>query len=503
MTLFRFRSRNTSQKSTGASSGAANYSLVIPDTRTNSIIVVGNEAGIARIRGLVAKLDFRLRPEDAGGVYVYYVRHGEAEKVANVLNGIATESTKSNQEASKGGGSSGGSSAANPVTAPQAQAVFGGDVKVAADKENNSLIITAGKQDYEVVRAILAKIDIPRDQVFVKAVIMEMSANDAINWGINYYKFADGTEGVGRAGFTSTPLPEIVDPSSDSGLVLGFGNDSLVDVTLGGVSRKVPDLFGLIKFLKSQSNVNILSTPQVTALDNEEAEIVVSQNVPISTSAVSTNTGTSQNIERKDLQLKLALTPFISPDTDAVRLKIDQKIENLSSTNITGALAEQAVSYQTRSVKTNIIVNSDDTAVLGGLMQDQESEEIKKVPVLGDIPILGWLFKGKTKRKEKKNLLIFITPKIVRNAQDSADLLDEKLNQRIDFVQQSMRGRDPYGFELDNLPRKQVSELETEEFLEGRPGSDALPIRIPEEINEIPVLEENADPLPDIPEEVE
>ena len=190
----RFRANPTSS---GGGSGAANYSLVLPDLRTNSIIVVGNDAGIERIRGLVARLDFKLRPEDAGGVYVYYVRHGESEKIANVLNGIATESAKQKTQSTQTSNAPPGVGAAPVPT----QAVFGGDVKVAADKENNSLIVTASKQDYEVVKSILAKIDIPRDQVYVKAVIMEMNASNSATWGIDYYKFVDGTQGLGRVGF--------------------------------------------------------------------------------------------------------------------------------------------------------------------------------------------------------------------------------------------------------------------------------------------------------------
>jgi general secretion pathway protein D len=480
----RFR---TGGGTTGSGSGAANYSLVIPDNRTNSIIVVGNEAGISRIRGLVGRLDFRLRPEDAGGVYVYYVRHGEAEKIANVLNGIATESTKAAKEQQQNAGGNAGLpppiSPTGAVAAPS-QAIFGGDVKVSFDKENNSLVVTASKQDYEVVRSILAKIDIPRDQVFVKAIIMELTANDGTTWGIDYYRFADNTNGIGRAGFRSSRSDRLLSPQSDSGLILGWGSDNLVNVNISGQQLQVPNLLALVNFLRTQGAANVLSTPQITALDNEEAEIIVSENVPLN--AVITNNVAGQQqqgIERRDLQLKLALTPFISPDTDSVRMKIDQKVENLTNRQIASTtLAEQALTFATRSIKTNIIVNSDDTAVLGGLMQDDDQESVTKVPVLGDIPIIGWLFKGKTAQRNKKNLIVFITPKIIRNSQDSSDIVDQKLNERIDFIQQGMKGRDPYGYELDRLPRKKVSEVEREEYIDNTPtGGVVTP-----ELDEVP-----------------
>lgn len=457
----RFRGAQTSSPNAG--SGAANYSLVIPDSRTNSIIVVGNDAGIQRIRGLLAKLDFRIRPEDGGGVYVYYVRHGESEKIANVLNGIASESEKVKSQPS------GANTAAGAGSAPIApsQAVFGGDVKVSADKDNNSLIVTASKQDFEVVRTILAKIDIPRDQVFVKAIILEMNADATNNWGINYYKFVDGTNGAGRAGFASEPLDKLLSPANDSGLTLGFGNKDVIEVTVGAAKVQIPSLLGLIKFLKKNAGGNILSTPQITALDNEEALIEVGENVPVSQNSTATASGSTSNIERKDLTLKLKITPYISPDTDSVRMKIDQKIEQLSKTSIgVKNLAESAVAYSTRTIQTNIVVNSNDTAVLGGLMEDKETEEVVKVPVLGDIPIIGWLFKSKSTEKQKKNLLVFITPKILRNSQDNSDLLNTKLNERVDFIQQNLKGRDPHGLEVDKLPRRALVEEETKEFID-------------------------------------
>lgn len=467
------RFRTTTPQSTGAGSGAANYSLVIPDLRTNSIIVVGNDAGITRIRELVQKLDFRIRPEDGGGVYVYYVRYGEAEKIANVLNGIATESTKSKTQTAAPSAPGAPGMGAAPAT--PAQAVFGGDVKVAFDKENNSLVITASKQDYEIVRTILTKIDIPRDQVFVKAVIMEMNAGTTNNWGINYYKFTDGG---GRAGFASTKIADLMNPLNDQGLTLGFGDSEKVTVDVDGNSVEVPSLLALIQFIKKNNGGNILSEPQITAIDNEEAMIEVGENVPVSSSTSNSTTGTTTSIERQDLTLKLKLTPYISPDTDSVRMKIDQKVKQLSTSTNIGAknLAENAVAYSTRAIETNIVVNSNDTAVLGGLMQDQESEEITKVPVLGDIPIIGWLFKAKSTRKEKRNLIVFITPKIIRNSQDNADLVNTKLDERVDFIQQHMKGRDPHGAIVDKLPRAARLDDATQD----------LTSESPEEYNEAP-----------------
>lgn len=480
------RFRTGTSSTSGSGSGAANYSLVIPDLRTNSIIVVGNDAGIERIRSLVQKLDFRIRPEDGGGVWVYYVRHGEAEKIANVLNGIASESTKSKTQATNAIAAPGGPPGSAP-TAPTS-AVFGGDVKVAPDKDNNSLIVTASKQDYEMVRTILSKIDIPRDQVYVKTIIMEMDASNKTNWGVNYFKFDKDSGGLGRLSFATSRLSDFQNPIADQGLTLGFGSGSQVELNIAGQPAiSVPSLLALVRFIKSNSGGNILSTPQILALDNEDAEIEVGEDVPIGLTVSNTQgAGSAQQVDRKELTLKLKITPFISPDTDVVRMKVDQKIKSLSQTQVQASeLQDRAVAFKTRSVVTSLIVNSDDTAVLGGLMEDQETESVAKIPILGDIPILGWLFKSKESDVRKKNLMIFITPKILRNSQDNADLLNVKLNERIDFIQKNMKGRDPHGSEIDKLPRRSLLEETKQDF-----------VNEPDPMNNIPSADNNT-PLPE------
>lgn len=463
------RFRRTTPDADGGPSGSESYSLVISDDRTNSIVVVGNKAGIQKIRELVRKLDFRLRPEDQGGVFVYYVRHAEAENIANTLNGIASESKKAQEEQQSG---KQGPPATNPqtgqVTAPSA-AIFGGDVNVVADKNTNSLIITAGRQDYEIVKNLLSKIDVAKDQVFVKVIIMEMNIQDQTSWGVDYYRFAPDTNGIGRIGFRgSDSLGTILNPEGDSGAILGFGSGEVFDITTPAGTVKVSSLAGLVRFLKGNVNANILSTPQIMALDNEESEIEVGEKVPVANNTTAAANGTTTNsVQFQDATIKLVLTPYISPDTDSVQMKIDQQVSQLSNTQVTASeLAQRAVATTTRKIKTQIVVNSGDTAVLGGLMSDSENEEMTKVPVLGDIPIIGWLFKSKSVEKRKSNLVMFLTPRIIRSQQDSSVIVSEKLNERIDFIQKNMRGRDVHGEVLDNLPRKAQGEESPDQFSE-------------------------------------
>ncbi|MBX7231041.1 MAG: type II secretion system secretin GspD [Bdellovibrionales bacterium] len=433
-------------------------SLVLPDDRTNSIIVVGNQAAVDKTRKLVARLDFRLRPEDEGGVFVYYVRYSEAEKIAEMINGIATESKKAMDQGP--GTARPGVTGAAP--GPSANVIFGGDVKVTADKITNSLIVVSSKPDYEKVKNLLSKIDIARDQVFVKTIIMELAAQDKAKWGIDYYRFDKASAGIGRMGFRSSDsVSSILSPESDSGGTFGFGFGGTFDLKTSTGTIPVASLTGLINFFKSNVSTNILSEPTVMALDNEEALIEVGDKVPVSlTTSMAAGGISQQSANREPVTIKLTLTPYISPDTDSVQMKINQEINQISTTNVGGAseVAKNGVTTSTRNVKTQIVVNSGDTAVLGGLMQDKDEETIKKIPILGDIPILGWLFKSKLTEKNKKNLMIFITPKVVRNGDDSGAILNQKLNERIEFIQRSMNGRDPFGEILDNLPRRAAKE---------------------------------------------
>jgi len=442
----------------GGGTGAEVYSLVVPDERTNSIIVVGNKAGIEKIRRLVARLDYPMRPDEQGGFFVYRLRHAEAEPLATMLNGIATESKKSQDQANQAQKSilPMGPTGAVQV-GPSATAIFGGDVKISADKSTNSLVIVASKQDYETVRNLIAKIDVAKDQVFIKAVIMEMNTNVADTWGFTFYKFQKDTNGVGRIGVGGQNLKNIMNPGDDAGAVLGFGTSGLVKLKIAGQDVEVPSLSAFLNVVKQTADVNILSTPQIMALNNEESMIEVGAKVPVSKNDSATTAGTvASSITRENVTTKLQITPYISPDTDAVKMKIEQDVaEVINVPQLGGAaeLAKNSLATSTRKIKTQIVVHSGDTAVLGGLMKDRDQNDVTKVPILGDIPILGWLFKSQGKKKIKDNLMVFITPKIVRTQADSAALLDIKLKERIDYIQRSMGGRDPHGAFIDAMPR--------------------------------------------------
>ena len=432
----RFR-RN--QKKGASKSGAESYSLVVPDDRSNAIIVMGNKAGIRRIRTLVKKLDFPLNPEDAGGVYVYYVRHVEAKNVAGVLSGIPSGS-RSGSSSSPRSGPGGRSGSRSGTTA-----VFGGDVKISADEVTNSLVITASKQDYIIVKRLLAKLDIARDQVFVKTIIMEMTAQSGNSWKLNYFNFLRTSGGLGQVAVKAEDfISALGNPLVGGGAILSFAAGESLNLTAAtGKSFSIPSLLSLVSFIKSHVGGNVLSQPQIMAVDNEEAIIEVGQEVPVGITNNSSAAGAlQQSVERKDATIKLKITPFISPDTDSVMMNIEQDVKQVSKDRVQASeLANVSVSLNKRTIKTSIVVDSGNTAVLGGLMQEEESESITKVPLLGDIPIIGWLFKNRQIDKVKKNLLVFITPQVIRTASDGLRLLNKKLDERIKFIRNNPQTR--------------------------------------------------------------
>lgn len=438
------------------SSTPEELSIVTPDERTNAIIVVGNQAGINKVRNLVKKLDYKLDPAEAGGVFVYHVKFGDAEKLAQTLSGIAQGTTTPSGAPS--GGPSGVGTFPRPgmaVSPLSQQSIFGGDVKITADKNTNSLVITASKVDYEKVLSILSQLDIPKDQVFVEAIIMEMNSMRNDSWQPNYYGFSDEGKGIGRSGFVTTDIGKILNPATDSGVILGFGSNKTVEVDIGGRTLTVPNLIAFINLIQSVTETNVLSTPRILAQDNEEAEIEVGDKMPVGIDQNVTSTGlTSMTPRFEDATIKLKITPSIRPDSEIVRLKVEQHVKQLSKKVIPAEnLAKNAAGVSTRLIKSNITVNNGDTAVLGGLVRDEDTVEEKKIPLLGDIPILGWLFKSKRVETNKVNLVVFLTPRIIRNVTDSHQNLTKTVNDRIDWIKKNFSGRDPYGSDIDKLPR--------------------------------------------------
>lgn len=434
----------------------ASYFLVFPEERTQSLVIVGNKQGIARVKKLIAQLDFKVKLEDSGGVYVYYVKHGEADKIAETLQQVAKDSGPKTQASAPAGGVS---------IAPQGQAaaregMFGGDVTIKADKNTNSLVISASKQDYERVVEILRKLDIPRDQVYVQTIIMEMSLNDGFSASGGLVGFnKDG----GKSGFVAntTDLNDVLNPLAGAGnAILAFSQGPITVSNPLAASGSpstitVPSLIGFLKFIKSLGKTNILSTPQITATDSQEATIEVGDRVITGSKVEGGANGAPTSLVPtfEDATIKMIIKPFISPSSERIRMEFTQNVKQLIQGKVPAKFQDQAQSLATRTIKTNVNVNNGDTAVIGGLIRDEETENTKKVPLLGDLPLIGWLFKGKDVTKTKLNMVVFLTPKIIRSPTDQQSLLNFKAQERLNFIKQQ-GGKDPYGATMDQILKR-------------------------------------------------
>ena len=391
---------------------------VIPYPRTNKLMLVGDKDFIAQAKSIIAQLDEKA-DLNRSGMQVYYLENAEAEGLATILNQILTGVS---QEKPK-----------DPA-APTAKPF--GKVTVTADKSTNSLIINASTEDYIGIKDLIAQLDIKRKQVFVEALILELSMDALLELGTSLQgAVAPGSENVvfgtnnQNAGGSPTlaPIPGIDSAlaTAVNGILLG-GFFNQITTTINGETVTIPALSALIKLSQSDQDINVLSAPRLLTSDNEEAEIVVGSNVPIITSKSKDNDGTQINsVERKDVALTLRFTPQIT-EGNLVRLKIYQEISDVASTSQTvGTVDQVGPTFNTRKLSNTIIAQDGKTVVLGGLFQTNHTELRTKIPLLGDIPLLGYLFRSKSESEKKTSLLIFITPKVIRNAEDLERITDE------------------------------------------------------------------------------
>ncbi len=390
-------------------------SNIIPDDRTNSVIISANGRGLEQVKELIDKLDAKVTQSTAGSrIQVVYLQFADAEQVANTLNSLATGSSGASRPS--GQITPGGTASPAPI--------FEGSIKISPDKATNSLVITGSPSDYQTMLRVIQKLDVPRDQVYVEAFIMEMIVDKTFELGTS---IANPTNGIGFMP-NSDLASFLVNPLSVNGLVMGFqGGSGSKTFTVPGSSQSisVKSIQGLIKALQLNSNANILSTPQILTLDNQEATIEVAEMIPVPTFNAISGGGGSTSVSREKIALSLKIKPQINKASDFVKLDIDQKFEDISNRTPPKAVADLAFGTQSRASKTTVVVQDGDTVALGGLVRDKVTETATKIPLLGDIPILGWLFRSKTTQTQKQNLISFITPKIIKQYQNVRKILDE------------------------------------------------------------------------------
>lgn len=381
---------------------------IIPFERTNTLIVFASKASVERVREVVAKLDADI-PRREGNLRVVYLQHANAEELVKVLMNLPDDQTGAKNTSAPSG---------KLTSAPSAPAISK-EIKIVADKETNSLIITGPREEYEVVEDVIKKLDIPRRMVYLEALIMEVKVNKDFSIGVQW---ADGDGSViggfsGKGGDNSyDALNTLKNGKLPAGFTLGVLEKG---ITIGDVT--FPNLGAVVNAYKSDDDVNVIATPQILTTDNKKASIKVGENVPYITSK---NTNSSDNdytnYEYKDVATSLTITPQVN-QADIVRLEIGVEVVKLKDTDTT-----TTPSTFTRTADTTVVVHNEETVVIGGMIGQDTTKGEYKVPVLGDVPVLGWLFKSHSNSQEKTNLYIFITPHIVENPAELADLYHKK-----------------------------------------------------------------------------
>ncbi len=370
---------------------------VMADLRLNALLVFGNENTKKAVRELLTKLDVA-PPEASSRVNVYYLENTDATEMSkvleNVIKGLAT--TAPGQPA-----------AASPFDS--------GKITITPDKASNSLVIMASVTDYNNLVQVIKKLDRRSKQVFVQVLIAEVSLDKSRELGLQSGVIGGG---VLNKYLTVAGLYDPLGTLTSIGNVLSAASGSALTPN---ISASPVNVTGILQALDKNGLLNILSTPNILTSDNKEAEINVGENVPFQGASTISSGLSTTSVERKDIGINLKIKPQIS-EGDYIRMDINQEISAVKPNK------GQAIDLVTtkRSARTSIVVKDKETVVIGGLIQDQENETVNKVPLLGDIPGLGWLFKTTTKTRQKTNLMILLTPHIVKEASDLTAVTDEQ-----------------------------------------------------------------------------
>jgi general secretion pathway protein D len=430
----------------GGGAGAGGLNKVLADEQTNSLIVVGTEDSYQKLLELLKRID--TQPAAEGKVHVLPLQNATADDLANVLTQMLQ-------------GRAAGGPGGQPGQ-PGVGGMFEGDIHVIADKATNSLIVTSSGRDYAQMRLVVDRLDMARRQVYIEAVIMDVSVRQTTKLGNSFHAgyqtdLGGGSDTLFLGGFQAqNSLTFPANPDLLQGVALGARGPELSGTSnLLGTGLSIPAFGIVLQALATSGDANVLATPHILATDNVAAEISVGENVPLQqnvggglSSALPALAGGQAgaaaalpgllgglgggfgfNAPRQDVGIKIKVTPHVN-ESNQVRLEIDQEISEAGSP--TGALG--VVPITKRTAKTTVTVNSQQTIVLGGLMRDAERRSKTKIPVLGDLPVLGFLFRHTEVTKEKLNLLLILTPTVVQGQEDLRRIFERKMQERQEFL---------------------------------------------------------------------
>ncbi|MGI2260932.1 type II secretion system secretin GspD [Shewanella sp. GXUN23E] len=396
---------------------------VVADERINAVIVSGDQKSRERVVELIKKLDEEQASN--GNTKVRYLRYAKAEDLVEVLTGFAEK-----LEEEKGGG--------------QPKSGRNSKINIMAHTDTNALVISAEPDQMRTLESVINQLDIRRAQVLVEAIIVEVAEGDDVGFGVQWATAAGGgtqfnnlgpTIGeIGAGIWQARPEEGTYITNPNTGDVIGKNPDKKGDITLlaqalgkvNGMAWGVTmgDFGALMQAVSSDTNSNVLATPSITTLDNQEASFIVGDEVPVLTGAQNSSNGNSnpfQTVERKEVGVKLKVVPQINEGT-SVKLTIEQEVSGINGK--TGV----DVTFATRRLTTTVMADSGEIVVLGGLINEEVQESVQKVPFLGDIPIIGHLFKSSSSGKKKKNLMVFIKPTIIRDGATMEGIAGRKYN---------------------------------------------------------------------------
>lgn len=422
---------------------------LVADERTNAILISGDPKVRSRLRRLIEQLDVEMATK--GNNQVIYLKYAKAEDLVDVLKGVSDNLQSEKQTSSKGS-----SSQRNQVM-------------ISAHSDTNSLVITAQPDIMNALQDVIAQLDIRRAQVLIEALIVEMAEGDGVNLGVQWgnletgamiqYSNTGASIGGVMVGLEEAKDTDVTTTVKDENgefvrneTTTEKGDYSTLASALAGVngaamSVVMGDWTALISAVATDSNSNILSSPSITVMDNGEASFIVGEEVPVLTgsTAGSSNDNPFQTVERKEVGIKLKVVPQIN-EGDSVQLQIEQEVSN-----VLGANGAVDVRFAKRQLNTSVIVQDGQMLVLGGLIDERALESESKVPFLGDIPVLGHLFKSTSTQVEKKNLMVFIKPTIIRDGMTADGITQRKYN----FIRAEQLYKSEQGLKLmadDNIP---------------------------------------------------
>ena len=428
---------NAAAAATPGQSDNGYKTTLLAETRTNSLIVrAANPARVSLVRTLIEQLD---QPSAgsingaAGNIYVVYLKNADATKLAGTLRAALTADNRSN--------TTGATTipTATPMSTPgssntaNSQPSTGGQIQ--ADPATNSLIITAPEPQYRQLRAVIDKLDQRRAQVYVESLIAEVSADKAAEFGVQWMSgTGTGNNTVGLLGTNfsvgGTNLLSLAGGAATGNFTGASAPATGLNIALGERRNGALVLGALARFIQSNGNGNVLSTPNLVTLDNEEAKIVIGQNVPFVTGQYTNNNTTGgtvnpfQTIERKDVGLTLKVKPQIS-ENGTVKLQIFQEVSSIDTKTASTA----GLITNKRSIESSVLVADGSIVVLGGLLQDDFTNSQEKVPGLGDLPFFGNLFRSETRSRKKTNLMVFLRPVVMRDAAATESLSMDRYEQ--------------------------------------------------------------------------